>query len=112
MRVCVALLPLAALAAAQAPSPCPGPKSFEGRFNHFDRERQYFVQGRIAFDEQNMRYAEFEDIRAGSQEVFYYKLFLYKEKKEYRLDLKKRNCTVEAPHRPFHPWGVIPGATL
>merc|ERR1711963_739306 len=109
--VCVALLPLVALVASQAPSPCPGPKTFEGRFVHMDRERQLFIQGKIAFDEPNMRTAEYEDFNIGKNESYYYKLKLYKEKKEYRLDLKTRNCTVYQP-RPFHPWGIIPGAKL
>merc|ERR1711963_620741 len=112
MRVFVALLPLMALVASQAPSPCPGPKTFEGRFNHMDRERQMFVQGKIAFDEPNMRYAEFEDYHLGRNETFYFKLKLYKENKEDRLDLKTRNCTVTPPYPRFHPWGVIPGAKL
>merc|ERR1712002_419042 len=77
-------------ALAQVPTTCPGPKSFEGRFSRFDRERKEMVKGKMAYDETNMRVAEFEDEDIAGNKSVYQVLRLYKEKKEYRVDLKTK----------------------
>merc|ERR1712002_1141333 len=81
-------------ALAQVPTTCPGPKSFEGRFSRFDRERKFMVRGTIAYDGPNMRVAEFEDEEVGGNRTVYYKVKLYKEKKEYTVDMKTKKCNV------------------
>merc|ERR1712002_272209 len=97
-------------ALAQVPTTCPGPKSFEGRFSRFDRERKFLVKDAIAYDESMRRIAELEDFDIAGNHTYYHKLKLYNENKEYTVNLKTRNCTVGPPHPNFHPWGVMPGS--
>merc|ERR1712154_512302 len=103
---------LAVGALAQIPTTCPGPKQFEGRFQRFDRERQYLVKGAMAYDEDGQRIKEFEDETVAGNHSVYVKLKLYKENKEYVLDLKTRKCNVTTPHPPFHPYGVPTNSTF
>ncbi|PVD25956.1 hypothetical protein C0Q70_13622 [Pomacea canaliculata] len=106
----VVLLSLIAVALAQQPSQCPGPSAFSGRFRRIDRERQYFVDGRIWYDELNRRVREFEAEEIGRDREFIDRLVLYNLNIEYTVNLRNRTCTVSAPRRPFVPYGVPPDA--
>ncbi|XP_005107025.2 mammalian ependymin-related protein 1 isoform X1 [Aplysia californica] len=103
---------LAVGALAQVPTTCPGPKQFEGRFQRYDRERRFHVQGAMAYDETSKRIKEFEDESTSGNRTVYVKLKLYMENKEYILDLKTRKCNVTVPRHPFHPYGVPPGSNF
>merc|ERR1711963_1063383 len=101
------VLALAAAATAQTPTPCEGPETFTARFRHFDRERGYYVKGKMFFDRINRRVREFEEFDINKTESYYDRLKLYNLNTEYSVDLKTRNCTVYTP-RHYHPWGVPP----
>jgi hypothetical protein len=68
------------------------------------------VRVAMAFDEVGKRIVELEDFDIAGNHSYYHRLKLYAENKEYSVDLKTRNCTVYPPRRPFHPYGVMPGA--
>merc|ERR1711963_769334 len=104
------VLALAAGALAQNPQPCDGPASFTARFRHFDRERRFYVEGKMFYDHANRRIREFEMFDINRTDTYYDKLKLYNLNTEYRVDLKTHNCSVGPPHRPWHPWGVPPEA--
>ncbi|MCI3311125.1 hypothetical protein MP969_26095, partial [Escherichia coli] len=104
------LLSLAVCTLAQIPSPCPGPRQFTGNFRTVDRERQFEIDGKIYYDEDNQRIREFEFEQIGSEKSFYDKLKLYTLNIEYRVDLHTRKCNVTAPRRPWFPIGVPPEA--
>merc|ERR1712241_537222 len=107
MYVVLFVVAMAAGALAQVPSACPGPKMFEARFSRFDRERKYYVQGAIIYDGVNQRIREFEDEHAAGDHEAYLKLYLYKENKEYRLNLKNRTCYGVPPNATFEADATI-----
>jgi len=112
MYIVLCVVALAAGALAQVPSACPGPKQFEARFSRFDRERKYYVQGAMIYDEPNQRIREFEDEHSAGEHDAYLKIYLYKENKEYRVNLRNRTCYIVPPRHPFHPYGVPPNSTF
>merc|ERR1719419_1104432 len=73
----VLVLAFAAGALAQTPQPCDGPDTFTARFRHFDRERGYYVQGKMYFDKLNKRVREFEEFDFNRTESYYDRLKLY-----------------------------------
>merc|ERR1712098_480098 len=88
------VLALAATALAQTPTPCEGPPAFTARFRHMDRERKYYTEGKMYYDHEGRRTAEFEFADIAGDKDYYHLLFLHNENKAYMLDLKTRNCTV------------------
>merc|ERR1711963_620223 len=104
------VLALAACALAQDPQPCSGPASFTARFRHFDRERGYYVEGKMYYDKVNRRIREFEKFDINRTDSYYDRLKLYDLNTEYSVDLKTRNCSVYPPRPEWHPWGVPPPA--
>jgi len=109
-----ALLIFAALtgvALSQVPLPCVGPASFTARFRHFNRERKYFIEGKMYYDEVNKRIREFEFEDINSTKEAYDKLKLYNLNTEYTVDLKTRKCNVTGTHHSWRPYGVPPFAS-
>merc|ERR1711879_777308 len=108
--VCLLSVCLAA-ALAQVPTTCPGPQIFTSNFARFDRERQYMVRGLLAYDGNGQRIREIEEEDFDGNRVRLDRLKLFKENKEYRLDLKTGKCNVTEPHH-FHPYGVPDNSTF
>eukprot|EP00916_Digyalum_oweni_P019563 GHVL01032562.1.p1 GENE.GHVL01032562.1~~GHVL01032562.1.p1 ORF type:complete len:193 (+),score=3.41 GHVL01032562.1:62-640(+) len=105
------LLLFVACASAQLPMPCAGPASFTGRFRKIDRDRNYYVEGKMYYDSVNQRVREFEYEEIGSTKQVYDKLKLYNLNIEYTVDLKTRKCNVSEPRpRTWRPFGVPPDA--
>jgi len=91
---------------------CPGPKLFEARMNWYDKERQFYVRGAMAYDEANRRISEFEDETYAGNRTVYRKLKMWNTNKEYIVDLKTKNCTVVPVRGPWHTYGAPSDAKL
>ncbi|XP_041354559.1 mammalian ependymin-related protein 1-like [Gigantopelta aegis] len=105
----VLVVTILALASGQTPKPCESPKEFEANFIRWDHERKWFQEARVAYDENNQRTREREELLIGSKANFYDILTLHKENKEYRLNLKTKTCNVTVPRRSFMPLGIPMG---
>merc|ERR1711976_1144247 len=64
----------------------------------------------ITYDETNRRVREGEYLEEGATRDFYDVLYLHNINKEYKINLKTRNCTVSALTRPFIHFGIPPDA--
>merc|ERR1711879_919330 len=64
----------------------------------------------ISYDATNRRVREVEYLEEGSTRMFYDVLYLHNVNKEYKIDLKNKNCTVGSLTRPFRPFGIPPEA--
>merc|ERR1712002_143134 len=99
-------------ALAQVPTTCPGPKSFEGRFSRFDRDRKERVQGKMAYDEDLKRIREVEEGDIAGKNAGYDRLILHGAYPPvmYEVDLSTKKCNITVPHHHWRPIGVPPDA--
>ncbi|WAR18769.1 EPDR1-like protein [Mya arenaria] len=110
MRVVFALACLAVACFAQTPTPCTSPPQWEGRIFRYDRSKEFMEFGRVSYDEANMRVRIIEEREVGSDKEYYDTLYLHNIRREYKLNLKTRQCNVTDLMRPFRPFGVPPFA--
>lgn len=108
----VVLSVLLCVVSAQLPRPCESPKQWEGKVITVDRKENFFRAGRISYDEYAPRFRIIEEEAVGKQVDYYDVLYLHNVGKEYRLNLKTRQCNVTALTRPFRPFGVPPMANF
>ncbi|XP_056022042.1 mammalian ependymin-related protein 1-like [Ostrea edulis] len=77
-----------------------------------DRKENSFGIGKIFYDEDVPRVRIIEEEQLLTQKDYYDVLYLHNMRKEYRLNLKTRQCDVTALTRPFRPFGVPPMANF
>ncbi|XP_061173415.1 mammalian ependymin-related protein 1-like [Saccostrea echinata] len=106
MFLLVTINVLLCVASAQLPRPCDSPKQWEGRIITVDRKENYFRRGRISYDEPSSRWRIVEEETEGRQVDYYDILYLHNVGKEYRLNLKTRQCNVTTITHTFRPYGV------
>ncbi|XP_045169094.1 mammalian ependymin-related protein 1-like [Mercenaria mercenaria] len=110
MRTVLALLCLAVYCAAQQPTPCKSPEQWEGRIYRSDRSKEFAEIGKVSYDETNMRVRIIEEREIGSEKDYYDTLYLHNIRREYKFNLKTKQCNVTTLMRPFRPFGVPPFA--
>ncbi|XP_045214320.1 uncharacterized protein LOC123564650 [Mercenaria mercenaria] len=104
------LLGFAAVCWAQVPTPCDSPKQWEGRRVMTDQSKSFQEIAKYSYDAENLRTRAIEEREVGRERDYYDVLHLYKENKEYRLNLKTRKCNVSTPRHPFFETRVPPGS--
>merc|ERR1711879_595804 len=95
---------------AQQPTPCQTPPQWQGKFARRDDMKNFTMYAEISYDATNRRVREVEYLEEGSTRMFYDVLYLHNVNKEYKIDLKNKNCTVGSLTRPFRPFGIPPEA--
>ncbi|XP_046579866.1 mammalian ependymin-related protein 1-like [Haliotis rubra] len=110
MLLIVSLALLCVVTLAQLPHPCRSPEEFEGRVVTFDPDRRFFSSARFAYDDRQRRVRESEEVDVGRDVDYFDRLFLFNENKEYRVNVRTRQCNVTGVSRPWIPFGVPPDA--
>ncbi|RUS86543.1 hypothetical protein EGW08_005682 [Elysia chlorotica] len=109
MIVALALL-LVAVVNAQLPQPCQTPPQWQGKFIRRDESKNFTQYADISYDLVNRRVREVEYVEEGTDRDYEDVLYLHNINKEYRINLKLKNCTVSALTRPFIHFGLPPDA--
>ncbi|XP_058957631.2 mammalian ependymin-related protein 1 [Pocillopora verrucosa] len=117
MLAVLASLLLVALVNAQRPVPCATPDVWNGRQMTLDREKEFFVLGRISYDALNERISIVEevDLFQKGKKYFYEYILLHKEKVMYQIELsvnKTGKCKKIELTEPFHKFEIPEGATF
>ncbi|XP_033736122.1 mammalian ependymin-related protein 1-like [Pecten maximus] len=93
---------------AQLPRPCESPKQWEARMFTQDMSKNFTGYAKGSYDETQRRFREIEEVEFGSDREYFDVLYLHNVGKEYRFNLKTRQCNVTNLTRPFRPFGVPP----
>ncbi|XP_045187674.1 mammalian ependymin-related protein 1-like [Mercenaria mercenaria] len=109
-RIVCCIVALFVVCYAQQPEPCQSPKQWEGRMVLFDASKEFTEKSRIIYDELGMRERVIEEIEYGKERDYYDTLTLYREMKEYRVNLRTKKCNVTTVNHPFRVKGVPAGA--
>ncbi|XP_035700056.1 mammalian ependymin-related protein 1-like [Branchiostoma floridae] len=108
------LLLLAAAAYGQVPEPCRAPSDFESNVGIQDSTRGFYVRAKLSYDSRNMRIRRIEEVdesRTGKE--FFDVLYLHNTMpgKEYRFNLRTKQCETRELNYPFRPIEIPMNAT-
>nr|XP_002128930.1 mammalian ependymin-related protein 1-like [Ciona intestinalis] len=111
MKLLVLFSFFACVALAAAQTPCVSPGVFEAKAYAFDHHERNFVIGKISYDENQERVrlvdAEYENSNLGQYDT----LYAFKEKTQYRVDMKTKECTKSPLTGDYFPFGIFPKST-
>ncbi|XP_061169829.1 mammalian ependymin-related protein 1-like [Saccostrea echinata] len=100
------------LTTAQEPGRCIVPSQFQARVAQLNYAEDRINRFMFVYDAVNKREAIFEELSEFTPgRRFYEYLILDKERVEYKIDLRTRNCT-KAPARAWRDIGIPPNATF
>ncbi|KAI8486651.1 Mammalian ependymin- protein 1 [Branchiostoma belcheri] len=105
MKVLI-LLVLASAAYGQVPEPCRTPSVWESNVGVQDFERGIFVRAKLSYDSHNMRIRRIEEVDESRTDKEYYDiLYLHNTMpgKEYRFNLRTKQCETRELNYPFRP---------
>merc|ERR1711860_238928 len=94
MKITIALCCLVVVYAQDRP--CESPKQWEGRRFAYDRSKNFEEISKVSYDEINQRLRAVEEVDVGQDRDYYDVMYLHSVGKEYRLNLKTRQCNVTA----------------
>ncbi|XP_052769069.1 mammalian ependymin-related protein 1-like [Mya arenaria] len=102
----IVVFALLSLAFGQTPTPCQSPMEWTGQRMVIDSSKSFYERARVYYDATNKRVRHVEEIEQGRERDFYDVLYLFNEKKEYRVNLHTKKCNVTTLTREFRPVGV------
>ncbi|XP_078672259.1 mammalian ependymin-related protein 1-like [Branchiostoma floridae x Branchiostoma belcheri] len=111
MKVLVFLVAACAVVYGQEPQPCIAPKLWEARMSRIDPAKRFYERARISYDAINRRVRIIEEVNIKEQRDFFDVLFLHEVGKEYKFNLRTKECAVSAIAEQFRPFEVPPNAT-
>ncbi|XP_039260136.2 ependymin-1-like [Styela clava] len=88
---------------------CVAPKQFESRLYQYDHYTNFYRKGRMIYDAVGERVRFIEETAENQTRPSEDILILFRERKEYTLDLKTGKCVTSSPKMDFRPIGVEPG---
>lgn len=106
MKVLVLLCLGLSTVLAQVPQPCLSPPEFEGRRIRVDDQKNFQEYAKFWYDENNKRVRMVEEVEIGSTRDYYDILALFNLNKEYKVNLKTKQCVTSTISQPFIPMGV------
>ncbi|XP_035699305.1 mammalian ependymin-related protein 1-like isoform X2 [Branchiostoma floridae] len=112
MKVLLLLL-LAAAAYGQVPEPCRAPSVFESNIGMQDSTRGSYVRAKLSYDRYNMRIRRIEEVDERMEKEFFDVLYLLNTMpgKEYRFNLRTKQCVTRELNYAFRPIEIPPNAT-
>ncbi|XP_078591633.1 mammalian ependymin-related protein 1-like [Branchiostoma floridae x Branchiostoma japonicum] len=111
MKVLLFLVAAIAVVYGQAPQPCIAPKLWEARMSRIDPSKRFYERARISYDAINQRVRVIEEVNIKEQRDFFDVLYLHQVGKEYRYNLKTKECEVKQLAEQFRPFEVPANAT-
>ncbi|XP_070576379.1 mammalian ependymin-related protein 1-like [Ptychodera flava] len=112
MRILLAILVFVGVVYGQTPKPCLAPYVWEAKVIQYDISKQFEMRSRMAYDARNQRIRVVDKVNLEDKKDNFATLFLYQEGKEYKLNMKTKECKVIDLTRPFRPVRVPNNATF
>ncbi|XP_070578814.1 mammalian ependymin-related protein 1-like [Ptychodera flava] len=112
MRILLVILVFVGVVYGQTPKPCLAPAVWEGKVIQYDISKQFEMRGRMAYDAYNERIHVVDEVNLVDKKDYFSSLFLHRERKEYQLNMKTKECKVTELTRPFRPVRIPNNATF
>ncbi|XP_078493224.1 mammalian ependymin-related protein 1-like [Ciona intestinalis] len=111
MKLLVLLSLFAFVALAVAQNLCVSPDVFEAKAYAYDHHARTFVIGQLSYDEKQERVRLIDAEYENSTLAQYDTLYAFKEKAQYRVDMKTKECTKSPLTGDYFPFGIFPKST-
>jgi len=96
----------------QTPTPCLAPALWEAKILEIDPSKEFESRARLTYDAYNERIHSIEEVNLHDKKDYFQSLYLFKEGKEYQLNLKTKECKVSPLSRAFRPIAIPKNATF
>ena len=90
------------VADSHIPEPCTAPPQWTSKFSESNQKQKYYIRASsYMYDAVNQRERLIDEIYSNSTKESHDILYLHKDQKKYKLNLKTRECTIEPIARPW-----------